>query len=160
MGRATHQIHSAEALMLRSMRINQNQTLHPPQEAKGKEVSISNFQYLQMLARSPKLRQPKPENPVKREGDLHDQIINWCDSQWPRVKYIHARMDRRSTIAVGAADFILFLSMGRVLCAECKTKTGKLSAEQSAWAKEMEMLGHAVHVVRSFEEFLTAVKPK
>lgn len=98
--------------------------------------------------------------PVNQESELHDEIEAWCLSQHPRVKYIHARMDKRSTIAVGAPDFVLFLLGGRVLCVECKAKQGKLTPEQLAYHKELEMLGHHPIVVRSFEEFKIMVKPK
>ena len=93
----------------------------------------------------------------EREMPLHDKIMAWCNSQHPRVKYIRARSDRESTIQVGAQDFTLFLPNGRLLCIECKSATGKLTHEQQAWSKEMEMLGHAVHVVRSMEEFMKLI---
>lgn len=91
------------------------------------------------------------------ESKLHDSIIEWANSQWPRMKFIHARMDQRSTIAVGAPDFVLFLLAGRVLCVECKAKGKKPTPEQLAWHKEMEMLGHKVHVVWSMDDFMKLV---
>ncbi len=98
--------------------------------------------------------------PVNQESELHDEIESWCLSQHPRVKYIHARMDKPSCIAVGCQDFTLFLPGGRTFCVELKAKGGKLSPEQLAWRKEMEMLGHKVHVAWSMEEFRILVKPK
>lgn len=97
---------------------------------------------------------------VDAEMPLHEDIMRYCDRQWPKWKYIRARSDRRSTIAVGANDFTIFLPHGRVLCIECKSKTGKLSNEQRAWAFEMEKLGHRVHVVQSMDEFLEACRLK
>ncbi len=91
--------------------------------------------------------------PVDRERDLHEEIIRWCDSQWPRVKFVHSRMDRPTGMESGIADFILFLPSGRTICVEAKAKGGKLSNEQMAWHKEMAMLGHHVLVVYSIEEF-------
>lgn len=93
---------------------------------------------------------------VAREIDLHLEIIRFCDAQWPRWKVIRARSDIRSTIAVGAQDFTIF-APGRVLCIECKGPGGKLSAEQLAWALEMQKLGHTVHLVESFEQFLKLI---
>jgi hypothetical protein len=73
------------------------------------------------------------------------------------VKFIHARTDRRSTIQVGANDLTLFLPSARVLCIECKSKTGKRTQEQLAWACEMAKLGFAVHEIRTFQQFLEKV---
>lgn len=94
---------------------------------------------------------------VSDELALHDEIIKWCVSQWPRVKYIHARTDQKSTIAKGCHDFTLFLPDGRTLCFECKKKDGKWSEDQLGWKKEMELLGHAVHDVRSMQDFFALV---
>ena len=94
---------------------------------------------------------------VERELSLHDDIIRYCQSQWPPWKFIRARPDQRSTIAKGAHDFTIFLP-NRILCIECKRSDGKPDADQQVWAKELEMLGHRVHVVRSMEEFLALTK--
>lgn len=90
---------------------------------------------------------------IERELDLHDQIIRYCNAQWPKWKYIHARTDKRSTIAAGCQDFTIF-APGRVLCIEVKRPGGKLDPDQQGWAKEMQMLGHTVHTVRSMDEFI------
>lgn len=88
------------------------------------------------------------------ESKLHQSIIGYCESQWPKWKFIRCRMDKPSTIAKGAQDFTIFLPNGRTLCVECKKKDGKLDADQLGWAHEMQKNHHTVHVVRSFEEFL------
>ena len=87
-------------------------------------------------------------------GGLHEKIMRHCDAQWPKWKYIHARTDQRSTVGIGVHDFTIYLPGGRVLNAECKTRDGKPTPEQLAWALQLEMLGHKVHVVRSMDEFL------
>ena len=93
---------------------------------------------------------------VEREIELHKQIMAWCDAQWPRWKYIRARSDQPSTIAVGCQDFTIF-GPGKVLCVECKRAGAKQDHEQLCWATEMRMLGHTVFVVHSMEEFLKLV---
>lgn len=126
-------------------------------------MSISQFQYRQMLERAGRasLRSPRPpEGATQRELPLHDDIIKHCLSQHPRWKYIHANPAARSTIAKGAQDFTIFLPHGRTLCIECKAKDGKLSPDQLAWRLEMEMLGHTVHVIQSMGEFLKLVSEK
>ena len=99
-----------------------------------------------------------PVDAVQSEGELHDEIIKHCNAQYPRWKVIHARMDQRSTIAVGAQDFTIFVPAGRTICVECKAKGKKRTPEQLAWAKEMSMLGHDVHCIYSMAEFLEVVK--
>lgn len=93
----------------------------------------------------------------KLEMPLHDRIMKHCEAQWPRWKYIRARPDIASTIAKGAQDFTIFLPRGITVCIECKSATGKLDDDQRSWAKEMQMLGHTVHEVRSFDHFLTII---
>ena len=88
------------------------------------------------------------------EAPLHNEIAAWCNAQWPKWKFIHARMDRKATIGEGVHDFTIYAPAGRVLNIECKSRTGKLSEEQRDWSHELERNGHAVHVVRTMAEFL------
>jgi len=92
------------------------------------------------------------------KGGLHEQIMDYCNAQWPRWKFIHSRTDQKSTVAVGSHDFTIFLPGGRTVLIECKAKGGKLSNEQLAWAKELSLLGHGVNVVFSLEEFKRVVE--
>ena len=89
-----------------------------------------------------------------------------------RIAYICARVYkvRRCHRAMAAATRALLRSkarlaaivqisrspefVGRVLFVECKSRSGKLSPAQAALKHHAEKLGHAVHVVRSLEEFL------
>lgn len=125
-------------------------------------MRLTHIQYQEMLARtmrnSKRSPAPAPSKAVEMEMDLHRQIMDFCDKAWPRWKYIRARSDQRSTIQLGAQDFTLFLPGGKVLCIECKRKGSKLSEDQIIWKKEMEMLGHVVHTVYSFEEFERLIK--
>lgn len=95
-----------------------------------------------------------PEGAAPLEIPLHNRIIKHCREQWPAWKYIHANPVVKSTIGKGCQDFTLFLPSGRILCVECKARDEKPDKDQLIWHKEMEMLGHTVHVVRSFDEFL------
>jgi len=94
---------------------------------------------------------------VPLEMPLHKRIMEHCDQQWPRWKYIRAASHRKSTIAEGCQDFTIFMPAGRTLCVECKARNEKPDKAQQAWHREMEMLGHNVHVVRNMDEFLRAV---
>lgn len=94
---------------------------------------------------------------VQQERELHDQIVSYCNNQWPKWKFIHARMDKPSGIEEGAQDFTIFMPNKQVLCIECKSKGKKPDEKQRDWAFEMHRLGHTVHCVRSFEEFLATI---
>lgn len=122
--------------------------------------SFSHADYLLMLQRleENKLRSPTASEPdTEREvgkGGLHEKIMQWCDSQWPPWPYLHNRTDKRSTVAVGACDFLIYCPGGRTLTIECKSATGKQTQDQVIWAKRLEMVGHPVHLVRSMNDFL------
>jgi len=123
-------------------------------------MSFTHADYLAMQARCDGARKNIVRNlgdPANREvgkGGLHEQIINHCNAQWPRWKFIHSRTDRRSTVEVGSQDFTIFMPGGKLLCVECKAKDKKLTSEQMAWWKEMDMLEHRVHLVYSLDEFI------
>lgn len=130
-------------------------------------ATFTQEQYREILSRSErnKLRNaPTPEDSrlseqaVDEEGKLHQEIMAYCDSQWPRWKYIHARMDKPSCIQKGANDITAFLPGGNVLCIECKKRGGKLDPDQLAWKLEMEMVGHKVHVVYCMDDFRNVLK--
>jgi hypothetical protein len=121
---------------------------------------ISRAQYELMQARTgaggKASSTPSAEPP--KEEHLHFQIIQYCNSQWPRWKFIRARMDMISTIACGCQDFTIFLPGGKILCVECKRKGGKLSVAQLAWANEMSKVGQTVFVITTINEFMDVVK--
>jgi len=123
-------------------------------------VTFSHSDWLAHEAKQAKAK-PSPSDAAPREtgkGGLHEQIMDYCNAQWPRWKFIHSRTDQKSTVEVGAPDFVLFLPGGRTVLIECKAKGGKLSNEQLAWAKELSLLGHYVEVVFSLEEFKRVVE--
>lgn len=116
------------------------------------------FQFHQYEAKRKSRGEIQGPGAVKLEIPLHNRIIEYCNLQWPKWKYIHANPTTRSTIQEGCQDFTVFLPGGRTICIECKAKGGKPTKEQQIWAKEMEMLGHTVHLVFSFDQFLNLVK--
>jgi VRR-NUC domain len=101
---------------------------------------------------------PNSEPGVERESKLHQDIIEWCNSQWPRWKYVHARMDKKSGLDKGVADFVLFGPKKQCFVIECKKSDGKISPDQRGWIAEMAMIQWPVLIVRSYEEFLEIVK--
>lgn len=90
---------------------------------------------------------------VTDESELHDQIEAECRlRQWP---YLHSRMDMPTTTNVGAPDFVIGLptTPPRTLWIECKTKTGKLTPQQTGFKVLIENARHEYYLVRSFAEF-------
>jgi hypothetical protein len=94
---------------------------------------------------------------VEKEADLHNEILAECRRRgWIAV---HSRMDLPTTTSVGTADFIIFIDGGKTLAVECKAKSGKLSMEQLSTSAWLSKLGHTLHIVRSFPEFLSICQP-
>ena len=86
------------------------------------------------------------------EAQLHGQIFEECRQRgWIAL---HGSMAERTCRTLGEPDFVILTDGGRVLFVECKTRNSKLSVEQAALKHQAERLGHTVHVVRSFQEFL------
>lgn len=97
-----------------------------------------------------------------KESDLHEQIYAECRRRgWIAL---HGAMSERTHRTAGEPDFVILGShppkydgdtgYAFVLFVECKSRTGKLSPEQSAMRHHAARLGHVIHVVRSFEEFI------
>lgn len=127
-------------------------------------MTFSQSDYVAMVARLNKLPKMQergrgdPIGPVHKEDKIHDQIVQVCRGRgWIAL---HSRMDMATGRNVGEWDFTIMADGGRVFLIEVKTATGKLRPEQAgmiAWAAK---LGHAVHVVRSLEEFCALVSVK
>jgi len=96
-------------------------------------------------------------NACEQESKLHQQILDHCRQQWFPWLPLHSRIDRASTVAVGAADFVILLPNGKVVIAECKRKGSKATPAQLAFIAHCKKLGHIAGVVWSFEEFLQLV---
>lgn len=91
----------------------------------------------------------------KKESDLHKKIIEYCKGR--RWIYFHGSMAHRTHSTLGQPDFTVLANNGRVFFIECKTRTGKLSNEQRGLQLAADMLGHKIHIVRSFKEFVQLV---
>ena len=90
------------------------------------------------------------------ESKLHDRIVMHCRySNWIPL---HSRMDERTGRFLGEPDFTILADSGRLFFIECKSAKGKLSMQQQALHAWAAKLGHKVHVVRTFAEFLEVVR--
>ena len=93
------------------------------------------------------------EGSVTSEANLHDQIFDLCRQRvWIAL---HGSMAERSHRTLGEPDFTILADRGRVLFVECKSRTGKLSPAQAALKLHAETLGHTIHLVRNYDDFLT-----
>jgi hypothetical protein len=94
----------------------------------------------------------RPNLGVMSERKLHEEIFDECRRRgWIAL---HGSMAERTCRTLGEPDFTILADRGRVLFVECKSRTGKLSPAQLALKHHAEKLGHMVHVVRSFQEFV------
>lgn len=89
------------------------------------------------------------------ESDLHNRILAECRHRsWIAF---HGSMAHRTFRSTGEPDFQILADRGRVFFIEAKTAKGKLSTSQQIIRHWAAKLGHTVHVVRSFEEFLQII---
>lgn len=98
---------------------------------------------------------PKPTGGSER--DLQQQAIEYCNDQ--RWICLRGSMAHRTFRVPGEPDHII-IAPNRVLFVEYKVGKGKLSPDQLAIQTWMATLGHDLHVVRSFKEFLEVVHAK
>lgn len=64
---------------------------------------------------------------ARKEKEMHEIFGDWL--RLSRTPFIHARTDKRSTIAVGAPDFTV-MHQGRAICIEFKMPGETQSEEQ------------------------------
>jgi hypothetical protein len=83
------------------------------------------------------------------EKDLHKDIVRYLNVLG--VPFAHARMDKRSSIAVGYPDFS-FPYKGRFVGWEAKVKGKGLTSEQQATRELIERNGGRFAVIRLLED--------
>jgi VRR-NUC domain len=140
-------------------------------DASAINMPISQSDYLAMKERTEKARGVRSEQASSAfgdkpgtlagdlsedEGELHNDILAECRKR--RWVVFHGAMNERSHRTVGEPDFIILADNGRVIFVEAKTRTAKLSPEQRAICHVAYVLGHTVHVCRSFNEFLKVIE--
>lgn len=120
-------------------------------------MSINSIQFAQMLARVEQNsgRMPVSDDPVTKESDLHQDIIDLCKRRgW---FYVRSRMDRRSTQAPGVPDFIVAADDGKTIWIECKAKGNKPSNEQLATITFLKAKGHAAAICYNMADVMELV---
>lgn len=92
---------------------------------------------------------------IASERDLHSQILAECKRRgWIALHGSMAHVTHRLS---GEPDFLILADNSTVLFVEVKSQSGKLTTEQLGFNQWAAKLGHAVYVVRSFEEFMKLV---
>lgn len=117
--------------------------------------NFTRFEYEQFLARRGR---PVVESGPPLEKKLHREIMDHCNHQWPRWKYVHSRLDKATRNDPGVPDFVLFLPRKKVLLVEAKRPGEKITPAQRDWHVESKMNGHPVHIVHTLLEFFQAVE--
>ena len=123
-------------------------------------MNISSTEFAILEARqAAKLKQKTPvvaSGGVTKESDLHAAIKAECRNIGWIV--MTGSMAHRTHRTIGEPDMVILGKCGIFLMLELKTATGKVSKEQQAFHAWAKKLGHTVHVVRSFEEFLEVLE--
>ena len=84
------------------------------------------------------------------ESDLHDKVEDFCRERgW---YYIHSRLDRRTTVAVGTPDWLVAKPNGQCVWLELKRRNGKATPAQQAAIAHLRKLGHRAEVVDNWED--------
>lgn len=137
-------------------------------------MRYSQAEYNWLLAKEEQRKQKRlgnsapPADAVEQEDKLHTEIIQECKRRgWI---YLHGSMAHRTKRSPGEPDFVILGSVQtqwvdgtgkswepRVWFIECKSKRGKRSMDQLAMAAHASKLGHTIHVIQSFSEFLGIV---
>jgi DNA anti-recombination protein RmuC len=92
-------------------------------------------------------------NQALAEKKLHELIESLLRQR--NYHYLHARMDRKTTLRKGAPDFIIILPGERCLMVEVKVDGNTLSEDQIRYAAEYHLqTGGIVHLVRSLGDLL------
>ncbi len=91
----------------------------------------------------------------KNEAHQHELFAHYLAKEG--LPFIHARMDRESTIQVGWPDFTI-VYQGRALCIEFKHGKGKVKPEQTRWLETLNLTGTPAHVCRDIEDAISLTK--
>ena len=68
-------------------------------------ISIEDFRAMEARLATHNPPAPVPADAVAdgQESKLHDEIVAWCNAQWPRWKILCARRDKKSTLPLRRA---------------------------------------------------------
>lgn len=93
---------------------------------------------------------------IVRECQLHCKIIEFC--KYLGWIYFHGSTAHRTKRTIGEPDFTILADGGITFFIECKKPGGKISKDQNETIHHAARLGHTIHVVESYEEFLSVMR--
>lgn len=86
----------------------------------------------------------------RAEVAIHNQYKSFLHRR--HLLYLYASPNKRSPLPPGWPDFSVFGPMEKTLFIEFKTLAGNLSEDQERVMLSLALIGHVVHVARSYEE--------
>lgn len=123
-------------------------------------MGISPYEYEKLIARmgDKSTHSLSAGEPIAagQEIKLHNDIKEYCQTQWPPWVFIYNDPTKRTHASEGAPDFVIYSAWG-VLSIECKTKEGKLSDSQVVFHHLAGNCGHKIPIVRSMDDFRAIV---
>lgn len=99
------------------------------------------------------------------EEQLQSQCAIWFWNTFPDYRRMLFHVDNNSQNSIvgarkkalgvcsGPSDFILVLSLGKVVFIEMKTEVGSQSIEQKEFQSKVEARGHEYKIIRNLEGF-------
>jgi hypothetical protein len=101
-----------------------------------------------------------PGEAVGTEPAEQAKFAKYLKEQWAkgRLEYDWQRTDKRATARRGRPDFFVFLPAPQTLAIELKSAEGSLTPQQSAFLKNLAILGHATFIARSAAEAIRFVE--
>jgi hypothetical protein len=105
------------------------------------------------------------------EARIQQECVMWFDNTHGRFgrgiiahvpngggrSKIDASLLKAQGVKAGVPDLFVLLPQGHSLWIEMKTPTGAVRKEQKAFMDKAADLGHAVHVIRSIEDFKSLI---
>lgn len=99
---------------------------------------------------------PAEAVPAGSERDLHEEVERLCLEQgW---LFVHSRMDRAATIAVGWPDFTVFMPGGNVCFLELKAGKNLPTAAQASTLAQLRGMGFVAITAWSMAEVRLALR--
>lgn len=118
---------------------------------------MSAAEFAAFEARANRGNQKKPsETDEPLESQIHRDISNECRRRG--FLFLHGSTAHRTHRTLGEPDYVVLLHGGKSLMIEVKTRSGRVSEAQAEFASKARQLGHTVHLVRSFMEFLEIIR--
>jgi hypothetical protein len=92
---------------------------------------------------------------ARSEKELQTQVAQWLSLRgyW----FARSRMDKRTGNTLGCPDFLVAVN-GRFVAIECKSATGKLSADQEAARESLQKNGAVYILARKLTDVTEGVK--